>query len=156
MATVFCFDDHGEVRPVAEEEVTFRPAVYGILIEKEEVLLQPHPATGLWRPPGGILEAQEAPGPTLLRHFQEAAGIVPILGPLVFVEERYWMDGDGRAWRLSALYYLLERPTTGIAGLINFDSQSKPEWLSLASLTHDRVQFGYEAIQAGRLHLSVV
>jgi ADP-ribose pyrophosphatase YjhB (NUDIX family) len=148
---MLCFDDMGQVIEVHGGAVGFRPAVYGILIENEQVLLQPHPENKLWRPPGKVLDVEESPTSAVLRCFQAAAGITPVITGLLLVEDRCWLDGNGQLWQLSVLYYALKRPTAGAAGLINFDSPARPEWFPLENLTRDKMLLGYEAVEAGRV-----
>lgn len=148
---MLCFDDMGQIVEVQGGPAGFRPAVYGILIENEQVLLQPHPESKLWQPPGKVLEVEEAPTSAVLRCFQAAAGITPIITGLLLAEDRCWIDKQGLVWQLSVLYYALKRPTAGAAGLINFDSPARPEWFPLENLTRDKMLLGYEAVEAGRI-----
>jgi ADP-ribose pyrophosphatase YjhB (NUDIX family) len=148
---IICYDEHGRPAAIAPENIAFSPAAYGILIENNQLLLQRHPVTELWRLPGGIPAAQETPSQAVRRHFRAVTGMSPLLGPLLYVEEQYRLEGEDRGLRLSILYYVLERPAPGVAGLINFDQPQRPEWVSLDSLDRSQLQFGYEAIQAGRL-----
>ena len=148
---MLCFNDNGQVVDVSGPPAGVRPAVYGILIENDQVLLQPHEQSSLWQPPGKVLEAGETPTAALLRCFQAAAGILPAITGLLFAEDRCWLDGEGKVWRLSALYYGLKRPTAGVAGMINFDSAARPEWFPLENLTRDKMLLGFEAVEAGRV-----
>jgi ADP-ribose pyrophosphatase YjhB (NUDIX family) len=148
---VLCFDDNGQVIDVPGGVAGIRPAVYGILIENDQVLLQPHEKSGLWQPPGRILGKGEAPTSAVLRCFQSAAGIQPIITGLLLAEDRCWLDGSGQVWQLSILYYALIRPTAGVAGVIDFDKSARPEWFPLENLTREKMLLGYEAVEAGRV-----
>jgi ADP-ribose pyrophosphatase YjhB (NUDIX family) len=148
---MLCFNENGQVIDVPGEPAGIRPAVYGILIENEQVLLQPHPKSGLWQPPGKVLDPDEAPGSAVRRCFQTAAGILPLITGLLLTEDGYWLDEAGKVWWLSVLYYALKRPTAGVAGLIDFDNPARPEWFPLENLSREKMQFGYEAVQAGRM-----
>lgn len=153
---MLCFDDNGQVIDIQTSPTGFRPAVYGILIENDQVLLQPHGKNLLWHPPGKVLESEETPTSAVIRCFQAAAGITPVITGLLLAEDRCWIDGDGQMWQLSVLYYALKRPAAGAAGLINFDSPARPEWFPLENLTRSQMLLGYEAVQAGcvRIELS--
>lgn len=153
--TILCYDENGRSAAIVQDRLTFSPAAYGILIENEQVLLQRHPVTELWRLPGGVLVAQETPSQAVRRHFRTVTGMTPLLGPLLYVEEQYRLEGEDEGLHLSILYYALERPAPGVAGLISFDHPQRPEWVSLDSLDRSQLQFGYEAIQAGRLRLNL-
>jgi ADP-ribose pyrophosphatase YjhB (NUDIX family) len=147
MGEVICFDDHGRATSVSPAEVTFRPAVYGVLLEHEQVLLRLHPATGLWLLPGGLVDGYEKPTQAVRRHFRAASSVAPVTGPLLLVEEQYRIDAEGRAWHLSVLYYAVTRPSAGSQSLIDFENAHRPEWAALDTLTPERLQFGYDAIR---------
>lgn len=153
--TILCYDQNGRSAPLPPEQITFSPAAYGILIENNQVLLQRHPITELWRLPGGVLAGQETPGQAVRRHFRAVTGMTPLLGPLLHVEEQHLLLEEEKGLHLSVLYYVLERPTALVAGLINFDHPQRPEWIPLDALDRSQLQFGYEAIQAAQLRLNL-
>jgi len=155
MATVVCYDIQGNAVPVAAEAVIFRPAVFGIFIENNQIWLQRHPQTGLWHPPGVILEENETPTQAIRHYFRKVTGMTPALGPLLFVEDQYHIDDNRRAWHLSVMYYALERPTAAAPTLAEPDSSQQPDWVPLADVKRLQMQFGYEAIQAGKLQLNL-
>lgn len=152
---ISCFDAQGSSVSVAPETVTFRPAVYGIFIENEQVLLLRHPQRGLWQPPGRILQSHEIPMEVVRHHFREVTGVMPLLGPLLYVEEQHWLDEEGRAWHLSVLYYALDRTTSMATTLADIQGSQETEWVPLDTLQRQEMQFGYQAIQAGRLRLKL-
>jgi hypothetical protein len=71
------------------------------------------------------------------------------------VEDRYLVDEKGQAWRLSALYYALDRPPMMATALTGQEGLARPEWVPLEGLSRDQLQFGYEAIQAAWLRLKL-
>jgi ADP-ribose pyrophosphatase YjhB (NUDIX family) len=129
---------------------------YGILVENDQVLLHSHPGTDLWRPPGGVVESFQTPELAICRYFQASAGIMPRVESLLQTEERYWVDNQEQAWRLSVMYYVLRRPSTGIAGLVDFEKPARPEWVPVDDLHREQVQFGYQAIKAARLRRQLI
>jgi 8-oxo-dGTP diphosphatase len=152
MTMIHCYDGQGNEVAVPSEAVVFRPAAYGILIENEQVLLTRQSDTGLWQPPGTILETQETPTQALKQYFRRVAGLSPIIGPLIFVEDLYRITEGGQAWHLSVLYYALDRPPYSSLTLVKKE-QVQAEWLPLARLERSLLQFGYDALQAARLRL---
>jgi ADP-ribose pyrophosphatase YjhB (NUDIX family) len=155
MATIICYDVFGNAVPVAPEALTFRPAVNGIFIENNQILLQKHPQTGLWHPPGSVLAENETPAQAIRHIFRDLTGMTPLLGPLLFVEDQYHIDDDRRAWCLSTLYYALERPMAAATLAEPDDSAVQPDWVSLDDLARHQMQYGYEAILAGKLQLKL-
>lgn len=148
--TITCYDVYGNGVSVAMSDIAYRPAVYGVFMENEHVLLAAHPVTGLWHPPGQVLELSLRPEQAIRRYFQQQLRILPDLDTLLWLEKRHLVDEDGRAWGLLVLYYGLKRP---------FETKSVAvktgrlwQWVPLADVERTQMQFGYDAIQAGKLH----
>lgn len=155
MTTVQIVNAHGQVQAVTVEDLTFRPAVYGIFIEQDQILLLRHVETQLLLPPGRIVAQNEEPAQAIRHYFRELADITPVVGSLLFIENQYRQEND-QSWQLSALYYSIERPSLASIRFPNEDNpQTKPEWLQLDQLERSQFQFGYEAMQAGKLHLQL-
>ncbi|MCP4422347.1 MAG: NUDIX domain-containing protein [Chloroflexi bacterium] len=151
MATIVCYDVYGNPIPVAVESITFRPAVYGIFIENSQVLLQQQPQTNLWHPPGSMMAASDTPTQVIRHYFRQLTGLTPAAGSLLFVEDQFYLDEERRAWKFSALYYALERPLNTATALTESEEDTLISWLPLDDLQRTQIQFGYEAIQAGKL-----
>ena len=155
MTTIQIFDEQGQAKVVSPEDLTFRPAVYGIFIEHDQILLLRNQETQLLFPPGRIVAENEEPTQAIRHYFRELADITPVLGPLLFIENQYRQE-DTRFWQLSALYYSVERPSTASIRFSEDENpQNKPEWVQLDALQRSQFQFGYEAVQASKLHLQL-
>ncbi len=155
MTTIQIFDAQGYAQAVSSEDLTFRPAVYGIFIELDQILLLRNLKTQLLLPPGRIVAENEEPTQAIRHYFRELAGITPVLDSLLFIETQYRQENN-QSWKLSALYFAIERPSlASIKFPEDKELQLQPEWLSLDSLNRTQFQFGYEAIQAGKLHLQL-
>ncbi|GAB4155783.1 MAG: hypothetical protein Fur0021_23500 [Candidatus Promineifilaceae bacterium] len=148
MLPLYLFDSWGKLQQAPPTTVLFRPAAYGILIENNQILLQRQPETGAWTLPGGIVPAAETPTQTVRQAVQLAAGFVPEVGPLLFVETLHRLE-DNAAWRLAALYFHLSRPKLTYA-MVDFDTPTRPEWISLNTLLREQLQSGYDAIRAAQ------
>ena len=155
MSTVQIFDAYGQKETVSVNDLIFRPAVYGIFIEQDQILLLRNAQTGFLHPPGRVVAENEEPAQAIRHYFRELANITPTVGSLLFIETQYRKE-DGQAWQLSALYYAVERPSLAS---ISFPDEEKPttqpEWLQLDSLDRTDFQFGFEAVQAAKLHLQL-
>ncbi|HSM57273.1 MAG TPA: hypothetical protein VK879_14070 [Candidatus Sulfomarinibacteraceae bacterium] len=131
------------------EEVVFRPAVYGVLIQNQRVLLQQGTQSGLWRPVGVVLANGQTPLQALCAQFRAVVHFSPRPGPLIYMEERRSTDGEGRCWRLSLLYYLVHA-APGIATETDpspVNDAQQVSWFSVHELSRDQMEFGYVAIQ---------
>ncbi|MEM7113125.1 MAG: hypothetical protein AAF614_11880 [Chloroflexota bacterium] len=146
--SVTCYDVYGKAVSVATADIVFRPAIYGVLVENDEVLLTAHPTTKLWQPLGLILEEHIEAEQALQRYLQRVIQVVPAVKSLLWVEEQYRVDEEKRAWHLSALYYDLKRPLS--SGSPDLNSEQRLAWIPLADLNRSQMQFGYDAIQAAQ------
>ncbi len=153
MTSIRCFTPEGNPVLVEEKNIVFRPAAYGILIEQGVLFLLRQPETGLLYPPGGLVAAHETPAQHVRTFFRQLTGMMPLLGPMLFVEQRYEVL-EGKAWQLSVMYYALERPSA--SAMTPAGNQQQTEWIALSDLRREQLQFGYEAIQAARLRLQLV
>lgn len=150
---IHCYDELGKAIPVTPDLILFRPAAYGILIDEYgQVLLLQHAKTNLWHPPGGILSLQETPKQAVRVHFRRIMGSTPQVGSLLYIEEQYHITEDNQPWRLSMMYYAMEKPTLSTTTLgesvdVNVDAR----WVPIQELERAKMQFGWEAIQAGQL-----
>jgi ADP-ribose pyrophosphatase YjhB (NUDIX family) len=153
MSTVRCYDAAGNVVAIAPETLTFRPAVYGIFIENQQVVLLAHPQTKLWYPPGRILQSHEIPSQVVRHTFRQVTDMMPALGPLLFVEDQYRIDDEQCAWHLSVLYYALSRTEIAAATFSGRSAAPQYEWVPLSALKREHMMFGFEAVQTGRLRL---
>lgn len=152
MATILCYDREGNAVPVSSDTLSFRPAVYGVFIENNQVFLLKHPTNGLWSLPGKVLAEDEPPTQAIRQLFRKLTGLVLHLGSLIYVEDQYVVDDDEKAWHQSLMYYLLTRPSiTTTPTLTVTDHYEQPEWVSLTNLQRHELQFGYQALQAARL-----
>ncbi|MCA9961717.1 MAG: NUDIX domain-containing protein [Chloroflexota bacterium] len=150
---IHCYNDLGKAIPVAPELVQFRPAVYGILIDEYgQVLLLHHTKTDLWHPPGGILSTQETPKQAVRVHFRRIMGSTPQVGSLLHIENQYHITDDEQAWHLCIMYYAMEKPTLSTTTLgESVDADIDARWVPIPELDRTKIQFGWEAIQAGQL-----
>jgi hypothetical protein len=150
---VWCYDALGNALAVPPERLVYRPAVYGLFLEHGEVWLLRHAVTGLYYPPGVILVEDQSPRhprQALLACLRRLTGLTLALGPLLFLEEQYRIDESRRAWHLSAMYYGVVRPSLAVTMPAETDSVVDTDWISLADLTREQMQFGYQAVQAAR------
>lgn len=145
---IYVTDVQGQWHPIHASSLSYRPAVYGILIENSQVLLQTHPVTGLLHPLGGWLMPAQTPEQALRQAVYLYAGIIPSVGPLIFVEEQYHLE-SGQAYQVTALYYSISRPTASYAGIIDLEKPTQPQWFSLITLRCEQLQFGWNALQMG-------
>lgn len=148
------YDVYGQAFTVDEKDLLFRPAVYGLLIENNQILMSKN-ERGIWQLPGRRLETDEAPTHVIRHHLRQLTGLTLQVTALVFVEDMFHMDELGQAWHLSGMFYALSRLDTSNALMVSEDVSLRSEWVPLVMLQRENLQFGYEAIQAAILHVQI-
>ena len=153
MNTVRCYDNNGNGTLISAEELETRVAVYGVFIENGRVLLLRNHNNALWQLPGELLAANERPSHAVRHHLRHIMGILPELGDLLLLEDRFLLDKNGRGLRVSTMYYALRRPTALAATLPEQQEEDlQPEFIEIEGLQQGQLQFGYQAIHAGLTH----
>ncbi len=145
-----CYDTYGNGIFTSTELINSSVAVYGVFIENGRVLLLHNNKNNLWQLPGGIFSANERPSRAVRHHLRHIMGILPELGNLLLLEEQCRLDENGRNTQLSVMYYALHRPTALAITLPKQEEELRPEFIEVANLQHNQLQFGYNAIQAGQ------
>lgn len=155
MTTLTCYDPQGNPIPVLIDTLIYRPAVFGVCIEAEEILLLRDEGSPLLRLPGKIMLPGEAPIPVLRRYYRQLTGLTPLVGPLIHLQDLYRVDANGRAWHLSAMFYPLARPSATTTAFSLAEDGSYPELHLVETLSPGQLQFGYDAVAAALLRLKV-
>lgn len=88
--TVECRTSFGEVKQVPPNELIFRPAVYGLIVHEEKILLVRHAPTQKYIPPGGGIDKGEQLQTALHREIMEETGITVEIGDFLHVEEDFY------------------------------------------------------------------
>jgi hypothetical protein len=152
---VYAYDVAGKLVQLRPADVIFSPVVYGLLIETNRILLNHHPETHLLVPPGGLVTAELTPPQALRQHFHAATGITPEIGPLLLVEEHFWLTENRQGRHSVEMFYLLTRPSSGRSSLVDYDNPSKPEWVILTEISRDKMHLGYEALRSAQVKLGL-
>lgn len=148
--SVTCYDVYGNAVEVEPSQIHFRPAAYGIFIENEHMLVQSHPITQLWHPPGLVLDEQVEVEQVLQKHFRQLIHVAPAINSLLWIEEQFRIDETQQAWHLSVMYFQAKRPLSSSTTAIK--TGQLLTWLPLKSLQRAQMQFGYSAVQAAQRH----
>lgn len=134
MKTVICVDIHGKMHEVPADQLSFRPAVYGIIIENRKILLSRE-----WDGydlPGGGIKLGETINEALMREVKEETGYSVSPGKLVACEESFFKKLSKDEFVHSILLYYFCSIQGGEASTKFFNGNektymSKPEWIDL-------------------------
>lgn len=139
---VICHDINGKLYKVNAKKLTFRPSIYGILIEKNKILLSKQ-----WNGydfPGGGAELHETIDDTLKREFWEETGFKVKPGNIIYVgSSLYYSIAKKQYWNCQLFYFLVKR-IGGKLSKANFDKFEKKytdmaEWIEIKKL--GRIKF---------------
>jgi len=136
---VICHDINGKLYKVNAKKLAFRPSIYGILIEKNKVLLSKQ-----WDGydfPGGGAKLCETIDDTLIREFWEETGFKVKPGKIIYVGTSLFYSIMRKRYWNCQLFYFLVKKTGGKLSKANFDEYEQKyadmaEWIDIKKLGH--------------------
>jgi len=140
--TVICRDINNKLYKVGADKLVFRPSIYGILIEKNKILLSKQ-----WDGydfPGGGAELHETIDDTLIREFWEETGLKVKPGKIIYCGSSFWYSIMRKKYWNCQLFYFLVKKTGGKLSKENLDGYEKKyadlaEWIDIKKL--NRIKF---------------
>jgi 8-oxo-dGTP pyrophosphatase MutT (NUDIX family) len=143
---VICRDLDNNKYEVSPEELSFRPSVYGILIEDGNIMLSRQ-----WDGydfPGGGVDLDETLEEALKREFFEETGLLVNVSEVFHAESSFFKPSHSEKrknenWNCPMIYFFVEK-TGGSLSTDNFDENEKAyakmaEWVDLGSI--DDIKF---------------
>lgn len=146
---VSCYTLFGKVRKVPVEDISFRPAVYGLIIKKGKILLLSNRQTGKYILPGGGIEIGEHIEEALIREVFEETGLTVSVGDLLTVEDYFfYYDPGNEAYHCLALIYTCNSFFGDLQSDAGVDAgdASPPRWASTTELTANQFQPHFESV----------
>jgi 8-oxo-dGTP pyrophosphatase MutT (NUDIX family) len=151
MKEIECVTLSGQLKQVPSEALSFRPAVYAILVRDQKILLLKMNATGKYHLPGGGIEVSERIEETLHREVREETGIEIQVDRLGFFAELFFFyDPSGRAYHGLHFFYLCSPVTRNLIAdeQVVDGSAGKPRWVRISDLEAKDFQHSGEKILA--------
>jgi len=138
---IVCHDINNNLSEVGPEQLTWRPSIYGILIEGNKVLLSKQ-----WDGydfPGGGVNIDETLAEGLKREFFEETGLeIELISPVYcrtsFFHPTRSTKSQGQYWNAVMIYYLVKK-VGGQISKDNCDAEEQkyldlPEWIDVTQL----------------------
>ncbi|MBN1814821.1 MAG: NUDIX domain-containing protein [Anaerolineae bacterium] len=149
-----CESIYGNHTLVPQEELVFRPAVYGIIVNDGKILLVNLRSTDKFCLPGGGVELGEKINDALRREVKEETGIRVAIERFAFFSEGFfYYDPGDTAYHTLSFFFICRPETLELAsdGQINDLEAEKPTWVALDGLGPERFQFcGEEILQVAQ------
>lgn len=128
---------YGRLYKVDAKKLTFRPSIYGILIEKNKILLSKQ--FDGYDFPGGGAELHETIEQTLKRKFWEETGFKVKPVKLIRVGTSFFYARLRKQYWNCPFFYFLVKKVNGKLSTINFDEYEKKyadlaEWIGLEKI----------------------
>lgn len=135
---VICHDIYGKLYKVDANKLIFRPSIYGVLIEKNKVLLSRQ--WGGYDFPGGGAELHETMEDTLKREFWEETGFKVKLIKTIHCGTSFYYSIVRKQYWNCQLFYFLVKKISGKLSKANFDKKEKEyadmaEWVDLNKIS---------------------
>lgn len=139
---VTCEDINGNSYQVSVEDLSFRPAVYGVIIKDKKILLSKQ-----WDGydfPGGGIELGEPTKNALIREVKEETGLNVKMGKILHCEHSFFkLPYKGNFVHSIHMYYECEI-TGGELSTVFLDEQEKqyagqPEWVELSKINDIKI-----------------
>lgn len=148
---ILCRDRNNNYRKVDVSQLKFRPSVYGILIEKNKILLSKQ-----WDGydfPGGGMNIDETIDQTLEREFKEETGIKVKRREVIACESSFFTIEFTKQSMNFILIYCLCHKTGGKLGDTKFDKYEKiyagkPEWVEFSGI--NKIKF-YNSVDSVKI-----
>lgn len=134
MKMISCRDWDENKHEIFENEITFRPSVYGLFLRSGEILLSPQ--RDGYDFPGGGMEIGETIEQTLVREFYEETGLCVSVKDLIYCgQDFYYSIPHKKAFNTILLYYTCTYKS-GEISTDGFDKYEKgyarkAEWVSI-------------------------
>ncbi len=134
---VTCIDIEGKTYQVSSDKLTFRPAVYGVIIKDDEILLSKQ--WGGYDFPGGGIDLGEGTEAALQREVMEETGMMVSVGGILHCQHSFFkLPFEGAFVHSIHMYYQCFL-TGGELSTAFFDEHEKkyaemPEWVPLAKI----------------------
>ena len=140
--TVICHDRNGKLYKVNANKLFFRPSIYGILIEKNKVLLSKQ--WGGYDFPGGGADLHETVEQTLKREFWEETGFITKAIKLIYAGTSMFFSIETKEYMNCPMFYFKVKKLSGRLSKENFDEQEKKyadmaEWIDIKKI--NRIKF---------------
>jgi len=144
--TIECRSIYGKTIMIPRDRLAFRPSVYAIIPNKENILLIRSHHNGKYFLPGGGIELGERIETALKREIKEEAGIeIKIIQFLHFHEDFFYYDPLDEAYHSLLFYYICQPMTFDLLkdGDVNDDDAECPRWINRNTIeTKDFQNYG--------------
>ncbi len=134
---VICHDKDGNKQEVSAAELHWRPSIYGVIIQNDQILLTP--CWDGWDFPGGGMDIHETLGQALIRETWEETGYTVEPQELLGCFDSFWTHPISGKHSHAILHYYRCRILKGeISGenLTDFEKQwgGKAQWIPLTQV----------------------
>lgn len=139
----------GSIKNVEKSDLTWRVSVYGVLKEKNSMLLSRNPGfkNNAWCIPGGEIEKGEIISEAISREFKEETGLTVIIKRLLHVKEGFISFDGITSYQSLGIFYEVEKFEGELNTNLNEEDSAEAKFIDINDLkTKDLVQDFFKEI----------
>jgi ADP-ribose pyrophosphatase YjhB (NUDIX family) len=140
-------DIQGNPATLDVDRLQWRPSVYGLAIQDNQLLVLDNPRTENYELPGGGVDIHESLTDALQREIMEECNVSVTVGDLLHMDEQFFLTPGGNHWHTLRFFYRVT-VTGGTLRVNDPDEHStNPHWHALDELTATNIAVHWQAIQ---------
>lgn len=139
MKKIRCKNNFDQIVELSADKFVFRPSVYGIIIDQEEVVLLENKSNGKFWFPGGGVELCEKLEEALKREVIEETGLDIGVGEMIFFKENffYYQPLD-EAYHAFLFFFICKTKNKLLSNSTDLESKN-PKWIKISKIKKEQI-----------------
>ncbi len=140
-------DIHGNPAALQPDKLRWRPSVYGLLVQDNQIIVLENNHTGQYELPGGGVDVAETLVAGLKRELMEECNLTVAVHELLYTDEQFFLSPGGNQWHTLRFFYRVTRLSGTLRLNDPHENADNPHWHALDNLTPDNSGVHWQAIQ---------
>ena len=141
-------DIQGNPATLAVDRLQWRPSVYGLAVQNDQLLVLYNTRTDAYELPGGGVDIHENLTDALHREFIEECNVTVTVGDLLCMDEQFFLTPGGNQWHTLRFFYRVTVIEPGTMRVNDPDEHNtNPHWHALPDLIPANIAVHWQAVQ---------